>query len=94
MLVERILNGGDRDLQILAADGIVPLAARDITALQLSLRLSDDPEVSSRASRSLVGTDPGDCVMWWRTPTMTCWVFCAWSWHIPSLSRRSFSRLR
>ena len=33
VLVERILNGGDRDFQILAADGIVPLAARDITAL-------------------------------------------------------------
>ena len=33
VLVEHILNGGNRDLQILAADGIVPLAARDITAL-------------------------------------------------------------
>ena len=58
VLVDRILNGGDRDLQILAADGSVPLAACDVTALQLSLRLSDDPEVSSRASRSLAGTDP------------------------------------
>jgi hypothetical protein len=58
VLSRRVLGGEDRDLQILAARGVLPLEPRVLATLQFSLRLVEDPEIAEAASLSLQDTDP------------------------------------
>ncbi|MDH3746124.1 MAG: hypothetical protein OES47_13580 [Acidobacteriota bacterium] len=57
-LVEKILAGGNRQLQVLAAQGLVPLARGELIPLQVSLAASVDSEVAQLASKALAATDP------------------------------------
>lgn len=57
-LVERVLAGGNRQLQMLAAQGLVPLPRAELIPLQISLAASADTEVAQAAREALAETDP------------------------------------
>lgn len=57
-LVRRVLSGEDRNLQVFAAEGLLPIEPQALASLQLSLRLLEDPDVAELATRSLQETDP------------------------------------
>lgn len=52
------LRGGDRQLQLLAAGGLLPFPPDQLIPLQVELAQGDDPEVSTRAREALVQLDP------------------------------------
>jgi hypothetical protein len=56
-LLEQI-RSGNRQLQLLAADGLLPLSPEDLLPLQIALARGIDPEVAERARRSLQNLDP------------------------------------
>ena len=55
---EGILGGGDRDLQKLAAQGLVPLPPDRLIPLLVELATAEDAELASMASQSLEEVDP------------------------------------
>ena len=57
-LVDEILAGENRGLQLLAAQGILPLAQEEIIRVQVALAAGGDPEIVSAAQESLSSTDP------------------------------------
>lgn len=56
-LREQVRSGGNRQLQILAAEGMLPLPPEELIALQVDLAQGEDPEVADRARTSLQGVD-------------------------------------
>ncbi len=57
-LVEQVRSGVSRELQLLAAQGILPLSAQDLIPLQVELTESESPEISGYARSSLEELDP------------------------------------
>ncbi|MBP9144819.1 MAG: hypothetical protein KBF21_03970 [Thermoanaerobaculia bacterium] len=57
-LVEQVRSGQSRELQLLAAQGILPLSAQDLIPLQVELVASESPEISGYARSSLEELDP------------------------------------
>jgi len=57
-LVEQVRSGHSRELQLLAAQGILPLSAQDLIPLQVELTASESPEISGYAKSSLEELDP------------------------------------
>ena len=57
-LVEQVRSGVSRELQLLAAQGILPLSAQDLIPLQVELTDSESPEISGYARSSLEELDP------------------------------------
>lgn len=56
-LLEEILSGGNRQLQELAAGGMVPLPPEQLVPLQVALAEGGDPEIASKARQSLRALD-------------------------------------
>lgn len=57
-LVEQVRSGESRELQLLAAQGILPLSAQELVPLQVELTASESPEISGYARSSLEELDP------------------------------------
>ncbi|MEM9293697.1 MAG: hypothetical protein AAGD01_18600 [Acidobacteriota bacterium] len=57
-LIQRVLAGADRNLQMLAADGLLPVPPEELIPVQIFLARSPDVEVSTKAKLSLTGTAP------------------------------------
>jgi hypothetical protein len=57
-LVEEILGGSNRELQMLAARGLVPLAPDQLIAVQVSLTSSNDVEIAALAASALAEVEP------------------------------------
>lgn len=57
-LVEQVRSGHSRELQLLAAQGILPLSAQDLIPLQVELAASESREISGYARSSLEELDP------------------------------------
>ena len=57
-LLDQILSGQNRELQVLAASGLVPLPPEDLIPLQVGLTGSPDPEVSGNVVQSLQNMEP------------------------------------
>lgn len=53
-----MLSGGDPELSVLAADGLLPLPVDHLLALQLHLTSSPDPFLAERSRTSLRGAEP------------------------------------
>jgi hypothetical protein len=56
-LVEQALSGSNRQLTLLAARGLLPLAPAELIELQVRLAAGDDPEVARLASEALAGIE-------------------------------------
>jgi hypothetical protein len=56
-LLDRILSGQNRQLQVLAAQGLVPLPPEELIPIQVALTGSPDPEISSASHAALQGVD-------------------------------------
>lgn len=56
-LLDRILSGSNRQLQVLAAQGLVPLVPDELIPIQVALTESPDTEVSNHAVASLQALD-------------------------------------
>jgi hypothetical protein len=56
-LVAQVLAGGNRDLTLLAARGLLPLPPDELVALQVTLAASGDQEVASAAGAALGAID-------------------------------------
>ncbi|MGH9363457.1 MAG: hypothetical protein ACRD2T_16225, partial [Thermoanaerobaculia bacterium] len=54
-LVEQVRSGANRQLQRLAADGLLPLAPEELIPLQVSLARGADAELARAATDSLAG---------------------------------------
>ena len=52
-LLDQVREGGNRQLQLLAADGLLPVERGDLLRLQVWLSQSEDAEIASRAARTL-----------------------------------------
>lgn len=52
-LVDRVFSGDDPRLTLLAAQGMLPIAAEDLIPVQVALAGGDDPDVSQLAAASL-----------------------------------------
>lgn len=57
-LVEQVRSGQSRELQLLAAQGILPLSAQELIPLQVELVESESAEISGYARSSLEELDP------------------------------------
>ncbi len=57
-LVREVLSGNNRELQLIAARGLLPLPPAELVELQVALSQSTDGEVASAAAESLAGIDP------------------------------------
>lgn len=57
-LVQQVLSGGSRELRVLAARGLLPLAPEELIPLQVMLAHDPDPEVAGRATAVLRMTEP------------------------------------
>lgn len=57
-LVQQVLNSGKRELRLLAARGLLPLAPEELIPLQVKLARDEDPEIAGRASTVLRLTEP------------------------------------
>lgn len=57
-LLDQILSGENRGLQLLAAQGMVPLPPEELLPLQIGLTGSPDPAISGAATSSLRETEP------------------------------------
>jgi len=55
---EQVLSGQNRNLQLLAAEGLLPLPPEDLIPLQVRLADLDDALVAEKASRALQAADP------------------------------------
>lgn len=56
-LREQVRSGGNRQLQLLAAEGMLPLPPEELIALQVDLAQGEDAEVAGRARTSLQSVD-------------------------------------
>ena len=56
-LLEQVRSGGNRQLQELAADGLLPLPAEELIPLQVRLATGGDPELAGRAAKALREVD-------------------------------------
>jgi hypothetical protein len=56
-LLEQVRSGSNRQLQLLAADGFLPLPPEQLVPLQVDLAGGGDLEIAQRAERSLRGAD-------------------------------------
>jgi hypothetical protein len=56
-LLEQV-RSGNRQLQLLAAEGILPLPPEELIPLQVELAQGDDPQVAERSRESLRKVDP------------------------------------
>jgi hypothetical protein len=57
-LLEQVRSGANRQLQILAAGGLLPLPLEQLIPLQVDFARGGDPELSGRAAESLRQLDP------------------------------------
>ncbi len=57
-LLDQILSGQNRQLQVLAAQGLVPLPPEDLIPVQVGLTRSPDPEVSGIAAQAIQALEP------------------------------------
>jgi len=57
-LVAEVLRGGNQELVLLAARGVLPLSTEEIIALQVALAEGEDEEIARQARKSLETTDP------------------------------------
>jgi alkylhydroperoxidase/carboxymuconolactone decarboxylase family protein YurZ len=57
-LVEEVLKGGNPELQMLAARGVLPLSTEELIPLQVALAEGEDAEVARHARGALEATDP------------------------------------
>lgn len=57
-LVDEIVSGARRDLQLLAASGLVPLPPSELLPIQVQLAEGDDIEIADRAATGIALTDP------------------------------------
>jgi hypothetical protein len=57
-LVDQVRDGGNRQLQLLAADGLIPVERAELLRLQVWLACSDDGEVAGRAADALGRVEP------------------------------------
>lgn len=58
-LLDRILSGQNRQLQVLAAQGLVPLPPEELIPIQVALTGSPDGEIAAAAQAGLAGLDTG-----------------------------------
>ncbi len=58
-LIDQIYSGTNRNLQVLAASGLVPIPPQELIPIQVALTGSPDSEVSSKATEALQGIDAG-----------------------------------
>lgn len=56
-LLEQVRSGSNRQLQLLAAGGFLPLAPEDLIPLQVSFARGGDPELAGRAAAALRAID-------------------------------------
>jgi hypothetical protein len=56
-LLEQVRSGSNRQLQMLAAEGLLPLPPEQLIPIQVSLTLGADMEVATRAAESLKAVD-------------------------------------
>lgn len=56
-LLEQVRSGSNRQLQLLAAEGLLPLPPEQLIPVQVSLTLGTDMEVATRAAESLKKVD-------------------------------------
>ncbi len=68
ILLEQILSGRSRQLQVLAASGLVPLEPEVLLPIQVGLTRSPDPEVAGHARQALSAIDPGVAVAFLEGP--------------------------
>ncbi|MCP3956225.1 MAG: hypothetical protein GY719_00035 [bacterium] len=57
-LLDQILSGTNRQLQILAAQGLVPLPPEELLPIQVALAESPDPEIAEKARVALQTLEP------------------------------------
>jgi len=57
-LLEQIYSGTNRNLQVLAASGLVPLLPEELIPIQVALVSSPDAEISGKAAEALENLDP------------------------------------
>ncbi len=57
-LVAEVLKGGNPELQLLAARGLLPLPTEEIVPLQVALARGDDAEIARQARAALEAADP------------------------------------
>lgn len=58
-LLDRILSGSNRQLQVLAAQGLVPLPPEELIPIQVALTGSPDVEIAQAAQATLQNADRG-----------------------------------
>jgi hypothetical protein len=56
-LLDQVRSGGNRQLQVLAASGFLPLAPEDLIPLQVQFARGGDPELAGKASEALRQVD-------------------------------------
>lgn len=56
-LLDQILSGSNRNLQVLAAQGLVPLPPEDLLPIQVALTGSPDAEIAAQAQMTLQNVD-------------------------------------
>jgi hypothetical protein len=56
-LFAKVLQGGNRKLQELAADGMLPILPEELMALQVRLAVAGDPQITARARKSLASLE-------------------------------------
>jgi hypothetical protein len=57
-LVDQVREGKNRQLLLLAADGLIPIERGELVRLQVWLTRSEDDEIASRATRALEAAEP------------------------------------
>ncbi len=57
-LLDQILSGTNRSLQVLAAQGLVPLPPEELIPIQIALTSSPDEEIAEKASEALNQLEP------------------------------------
>ena len=57
-LLDHVRSGANRQLQVLAASGLLPLPPEELIPLQVELARGADPEISRNAAESLRKVDP------------------------------------
>lgn len=57
-LLDQVRSGANRQLQILAASGLLPLPPEEMIPLQVELARAVDPEIAHRATEALKAVDP------------------------------------
>ncbi|HEX3127658.1 MAG TPA: hypothetical protein VH394_10030 [Thermoanaerobaculia bacterium] len=57
-LLDQVRSGGNRQLQVLAASGFLPIAPEDLIPIQVQFARSNDVELASKAAEALRQVDP------------------------------------